>query len=64
MLAQRFTKTAKATRRERTIEVILEDLLGVFLGLRRGIGVVDGSLVATDDLRVSHSERSRMMKRE
>lgn len=36
----------------------------MLLGLWRGVGIVDGSLVAADDLRVSHFEKSRMMKLE
>lgn len=33
-----------------TVEVLLEDLLGVLLGLSRGVGVVQVGLVAADDL--------------
>ena len=38
------------------VELLVEDLLGVLLGLLRGVGVVDSSLVAAGDLSIGHFE--------
>lgn len=38
------------------VELFLEDLLGVLLGLLGSVGVVDGSLVAAGDLSIGHFE--------
>lgn len=44
-----------------TVEVLLQNLLGVILRFGRGVGVVDGGLVAADDMSVRHCGGLRLM---
>jgi hypothetical protein len=39
-----------------TVKLLLEDLLGMLLGLLRGVGVVDVGLVTSSDLSLRHDD--------
>lgn len=57
MLAQILTNGSKYCKRggrKHTVEVILQNILGVLLGLDRSVGIVNTGLMTADDLSVRH----------